>query len=71
MNGDEDLLITDPAGRRIGDGPAKKTSLKEIPRALENPILGKVLEGGGEEGSFGEEECEEVEDEEPPAGAKG
>lgn len=46
LSGDADLLITDPAGRRIGYDASKRVALNEIPGALENPVLGEVLEGG-------------------------
>lgn len=50
LSGDADLLITDPAGRRIGYDAARQVSLNEIPGALENPVLGEVLdEGEGED----------------------
>ena len=46
LSGDADLLITDPAGRRVGYDAAKRAALNEIPGALENPVLGEVLEEG-------------------------
>ena len=46
LSGDADLLITDPAGRRIGYDASKQAALNEIPGALENPVLGEVLEEG-------------------------
>ena len=49
LSGHADLLIADPAGRRIGYDAAKKVSVNEIPGALENPVLGEVLDGGGED----------------------
>jgi hypothetical protein len=49
LSGDADLLITDPTGRRIGYDAAKQVSLNEIPGALENPVLGEVLDEGGED----------------------
>lgn len=49
LSGEADLLITDPAGRRVGYDAAKKVTVNEIPGALENPVLGEVLEGGGGE----------------------
>jgi hypothetical protein len=49
LSGEADLLITDPAGRRIGYDAAKQVSLNEIPGALENPVLGEVLDEGDED----------------------
>src|SRR5215218_5982067 len=49
LSGEADLLITDPAGRRIGYDAAKQVSLNEIPGALENPVLGEVRDEGGED----------------------
>jgi hypothetical protein len=46
LSGDADLLVTDPAGRRIGYDAGRQASLDEIPGALENPVLGEVLEEG-------------------------
>jgi len=48
LSGDADLLITDPNGKRIGYDPAKKASFDEIPGALENPIMGEVIDGDEE-----------------------
>ncbi|HEX8146687.1 MAG TPA: hypothetical protein VF591_05880 [Pyrinomonadaceae bacterium] len=67
LSGDADLLVTDPAGRRIGYDATKQVSLDETPGALENPVLGEVVGEGDEDGSYEDEECEEVEDEEPSA----
>lgn len=48
LSGDADLLITDASGRRIGYDPSKKASFNEIPGALENPVMGEVLDGDEE-----------------------
>lgn len=48
LSGDADLLVTDPAGRRIGYDPLKKAAFNEIPGAIENPITAEVLDGDEE-----------------------
>ncbi len=45
LSGDPDLLVTDPAGRRIGYDAARGASVNEIPGAYENPVMGEVLGG--------------------------
>ncbi len=40
LTGDSDLLITDPNGKRIGYDAPKKTTVNEIPGAVENLIAG-------------------------------
>lgn len=42
MSGDADMLISDPAGKRIGYDWTKKTSVNEIPGAIENVIASDV-----------------------------
>ena len=48
LSGDADLVISDPGGRRVGYDPVKKAALNEIPGALENPVIGEVLDGDDE-----------------------